>query len=182
MRRARSWLPGALMAVALASGAAVAGQVETTEAASGITVDLDLGTVTPGTAVSRSIDVAVPAPATVVRSQWVILDGLAQDLDWDIELCGAASCIDVEPPRVGDQVPPGDYRLVVEASLAPLVAGDGRALGVITLAADDGVLSQTGGSVPWVTIALAAAAVGSGVFAVSVAARRRGRAGQESAP
>ncbi|WP_084130120.1 hypothetical protein [Demequina sp. NBRC 110055] len=195
MRSAVRALPAVLIAILFAACAALAGSIGSTRAQVDIAVDVDLGLLLPGETVTRSHAVEVPEVATVVRSDWVRREGLAQEIAWDIQLCSADRCQDVAPPLTGGRFAPGSYTLEIAATLPQTAsAGAGSALGVVTLqseatviegngGADSGgtgdPLPLTGGALPWTVIALAGGAVVAGVFAIALARPRRE---QEGAP
>ena len=172
MTGARRAAPAALVAVLLAAAAMLVAAAGTTRAAEPIAVDVDLGVLSPAVPVTQSTVVDVPEDATVTRSEWVELTGIADQITWDIQMCTGGSCIDVAPPRTGQSVPAGTYDFIVTGTLDAAATGSGHALGVVELASDD-VLSATGGTVPWGAIALAVAAVAVGGVAVAVAVRGR---------
>ncbi|WP_084102722.1 hypothetical protein [Demequina sp. NBRC 110051] len=198
MSRVAQAVAAALIAVLLAACAALAGSIGTTRAEVDVAVDVDLGLVLPGETVTRSHAVEIPELATVVRSDWVRRDGLAQEIAWDIQLCGDGQCQDVAPPLTGGRFAPGSYTLEVAATLPETVsAGTGSALGVVTLQSEDtavggdgGVDSEgggtgvplpvTGGTVPWAVVALAGGALAAGGFAIALARPRREREGVSS--
>ncbi|GMA34392.1 hypothetical protein [Demequina litorisediminis] len=170
MTRLSRALPAALVAILLGCAAAMAGGIQTTRAETDVAVDIDLGIIMPGETVTKSLTLEVPQNATVVRSEWVELDGVAEDMTWDIALCGDPGCEDVQPVNTGASVPAGTWTMSVSGSLPEDVSGDGYALGVVTLLADDtatggGVLPVTGGAVPWLVVAFAVGAVGAGALA-----------------
>lgn len=170
MTRLSRALPAALVAILLGCAAAMVGGIQTTRAETDVAVDIDLGIIMPGETVTKSLTLDVPQDATVVRSEWVDLDGVAEDMTWDIALCGDPGCEDVEPVNTGASVPAGTWTMSVSGSLPEDVSGDGYALGVVTLLADDtatggGVLPVTGGAVPWLVVAFAVGAVGAGALA-----------------
>ncbi|WP_084077783.1 hypothetical protein [Demequina sp. NBRC 110057] len=182
MSRLARALPAALLAVLLACAAAIAGGVETTRAETDVAVDIDLGEIMPGETVTKSLEIEVPEDAQVVRSEWVQVEGVAADMTWEISLCSDPGCLDVAPVNTGAKVAAGTWTMTVAGSLPDNAEGDGYALGVVTLQADDpdgGMLPTTGGEVPWLVLAFAAGAVAAGAVAVA-AARRHEPAGARS--
>ncbi|MFV0635041.1 hypothetical protein [Demequina sp.] len=176
MTRTRRTVPAMLAAMLLLSGAAfiLATNSSPTRAATPIEVDIDLGSLVPDTPVTESIVVEVPVDATVVRSEWVQLEGIATDIEWTIEMCEAGSCIDVAPPQTGQAVPAGTYDFIVTGTLVTDTLGDGYALGVVELYGDEGTtLPMTGVAIPALVVALAAGALLAGTAAVVTASRGR---------
>ncbi|WP_062079126.1 hypothetical protein [Demequina globuliformis] len=136
-----------------------------------VTVDVDLGAVVPGEPVTSTVNVDVPTDSTVVRAEWVHLDGIARHIDWSVALCGGDGCADGAPVRTGAVVPAGTHTVCVTGVLAgDSPAGSGQATGVVSLVseADAGALeacldseaADAGGAPPRVVGAQAGSASG----------------------
>jgi len=136
-----------------------------------VDVVLDFTELLPGVARTVTYPVDVPVDAKITESGFISVTGVAEQIDWTIELCGTQSCRDITDGAAGSLVAPGDYTLRVSAVLTEEVSGEGEALGRVRLVAVD-ELAATGTTVVWATSLLATTAVLLGLLTM-VAARRR---------
>jgi hypothetical protein len=173
MTAPRRILAAALPAVVLLSALVVLAGNLTARAAEVERVDvvLDFTGLVPGVEREVTHPVEVPVDARIAESGFLSVTGVAEQIDWTIDLCGEVSCHDITEGAAGTAVAPGSYTLRVSAVLTEDVVGEGEALGRVRLVAA-GSLAATGATVAWATSIVAVVVVGLGLAAIFVARRR----------
>ena len=136
-----------------------------------VDVVLDFTGLEPGVARTITYPIDVPVDARIAESGFISVTGVAEQIDWTIDLCNEQSCRDITDGAAGSLVAPDDYTLRVSAVLTEDVVGEGRALGRVRLVAVD-TLAATGTAVVWVTSIVAGIAVLLGLVAM-LGSRRR---------
>jgi hypothetical protein len=169
----RRLVAAGLPAVVLIAALAVLAGSLTARAAdvSRVDVVLDFTGLVPGVVREVTHPVEVPVDARIAESGFISVTGVAEQIDWTIDLCNTRSCRDITDGAVGSLVAPGSYTLNVSAVLTEDVTGDGEALGRVRLVAVD-TLATTGTTVARVTSIIAGIAVLLGL-AVLLGSRRR---------
>lgn len=172
MNRHRRVLAAALPAVVLVVALAVLAGNVTARAAEVERVDvvLDFTGLVPGVVREVTHPIEVPVDARIAQSGFLSVTGVAEQIDWTIDLCASTSCRDITEGAAGTAVAPGSYELRVSAVLTADVVGEGEALGRVRLVAAD-TLPATGATVVWAT-SIAVVGVVLGVLALSLARRR----------
>lgn len=173
MNRPRRIVAAALAAAVLVIALGVLVGNVTARAADVEQVDvvLDFTGLVPGVVREATHPVDVPVDARIAEAGFLSATGVAEQIDWTIDLCAGSSCRDITQGAAGTPVAPGSYTLRVSAVLTEDVVGEGEALGRVRLVAAD-TLPATGTTVVWATSIVAAVAVAVGLTARLVARRR----------
>ena len=174
MTSRRRIVAAALPAVVLIAALAVLVSNMTARAAEVERVDvvLDFTGLVPGVERTVTYPVDVPVNAQIAESGFISVTGVAEQIDWTIDLCSTQSCRDITDGAAGSLVAPGNYTLRVSAVLTEDVTGEGEALGRVRLVAVDNTLPATGTTVAWVTSIVAGIAVLLGLVTL-LGSRRR---------
>ena len=174
MNSHRRTLAAALPAVVLIAALAVLVGTMPARAAEVERVDvvLDFTGLVPGVERVVTYPVDVPVDAKIAESGFISVTGVAEQIDWTIDLCSTQSCRDITEGAAGSLVAPGAYTLRVSAVLTEDVTGEGAALGRVRLVAADSTLAATGTTVAWVTSLVAGVVILLGLVAL-LGSRRR---------
>ena len=174
MTSRRRIVAAALPAVVLIAALAVLVSNMTARAAEVERVDvvLDFTGLVPGVERAVTYPVDVPVDAQIAESGFISVTGVAEQIDWTIDLCSTQSCRDITDGAAGSLVAPGNYTLRVSAVLTEDVTGEGEALGRVRLVAVDNTLPATGTTVAWITSIVAGTAVLLGLVTL-LGSRRR---------
>lgn len=136
-----------------------------------VDVVLDFSGLEPDVERTITYPIDVPVDAQIAESGFISVTGVAEQIDWTIDLCNTQSCRDITEGATGTLVAPDSYTLRVSAVLTDDVVGEGRALGRVRLVAVD-TLAATGTTVVWVTSIVGGIAVLLGLVTM-LGTRRR---------